>query len=83
MHLQSVSGVPSAVPLDIHTICTDGNGGWCTGRTDESFPIAPHQWPFDTGGGDTQNFVDEIEARLCLPLKVFAGRYEARHFIVD
>jgi hypothetical protein len=83
MHQQNVNGLDSSVPLDIHVICRGGDGGRCVDRTNETFPIAPYQWPFSTGGGDTQGFVDYIESRLCLPLKMFAGRYEARHFEID
>lgn len=83
MHLQSVTGVPDGVPFEVHTICTDGDGGNCSGGTGDQFSIAPHAWPFDTGGGDTQGFVDEMEARLCLPLTLFAGSYAARGFTVE
>lgn len=82
MHLQSVTGVPAGVPVDVHTICTGGDGGNCPGATGENFPIAPHVWPFDLGGGDTQGFVDAMEARFCLPLETFGGAYTARHFVV-
>jgi hypothetical protein len=79
MHGQTITGVPDGVPVDVHSICNDRNGGGnCDGGTGENFPIAPHQWPFDTGGGDTQGFISFIEAELCLPLKHFAGAYLAR-----
>jgi hypothetical protein len=84
MHGQTVSGVPDGVPVDIHVACADRNGGGnCTEPTGESFPIAAHQWPFDTGGGDTQGFVRFVEDQLCLPLKHFGGAYLAQHFEVD
>jgi hypothetical protein len=82
MHLQTVTGVPAGVPLDIHTICTGGDGGNCPGLTGEQFDIAAHAWPYDNGGGDTQGFVDFVEKRLCLPLEDFAGAYYARRFVV-
>lgn len=83
MHLQTLTGLDPAVPVDVHTVCTGGNGGNCPGTTGESFPIAPHHWPYDTGGGDTQGFIDFVEARFCLPLKIFAGGYLARRFTVN
>lgn len=82
MHLQTLSGLPSGVPLEVHTICTGGDGGNCPGSTGESFPVAPHAWPFDIGGGDTQGFINMIEARTCLPLRIFAGAGYGRSFHV-
>lgn len=82
MHLQTVRGLPSGVPLEVHTICTGGDGGNCPGFTGENFPIAPHSWPFDVGGGDTQGFINMIEARSCLPLRIFAGAGYGRSFEV-
>lgn len=83
MHLQTLTGLDPAVPVDVHTICTGGDGGNCPGFTGDNFPIAPYQWPYDTGGGDTQGFIDFVEARFCLPLKIFAGGYLARRFTVN
>lgn len=83
MHLQTVAGLDAAVPLEIHTICTGGDGGNCPGFTGEQFPIAPYQWPYDTGGGDLQGFIDYIEERLCLPLKIYSGAYQVRRFTVN
>ncbi|MBK6685735.1 MAG: choice-of-anchor D domain-containing protein [Deltaproteobacteria bacterium] len=83
MHLQTLTGLDPAVPVDMHTICTGGDGGNCPGFTGDNFPIAPYQWPYDTGGGDTQGFIDFVEARFCLPLKIFAGGYLARRFTVN
>jgi hypothetical protein len=83
MHMQTVDGLPNGVPFELHTICLDGDGGRCSAATGEQFPIAPHQWPFDIGGGDTQGFIEMVEADLCLPLKLFAGSYEARGFLVQ
>jgi hypothetical protein len=40
-------------------------------------------WPFDNQGGDTQGFIDEIERRLCLPLKIYAGTYSTSGFRVE
>ena len=82
MHLQTVSGLPTGVPLEVRTICTGGDGGNCPGFTGEDFPIAPHTWPFDVGGGDTQGFINMIEARTCLPLRIFAGAGYGRAFEV-
>lgn len=82
MHLQTITGVPAGVPVDTRTICTGGDGGNCPGVTGLRFAIAPHRWPFDTGGGDTQGFVGEVEARFCLPMKAFAGAYTARGYVV-
>lgn len=83
MHQQTVSGLHADVPLDIHTICADGDGGSCSTQTGETFPIATYQWPYSTGGGDTQGFVRYVEERLGLPLKLFAGAYKARGFVVE
>ncbi|MBM4281070.1 MAG: hypothetical protein FJ137_10020 [Deltaproteobacteria bacterium] len=84
MHAQTVRGVPDGVVVDNHAICADRNGGGnCTAPTGESFPIAAHQWPFDTGGGDTQGFIRFVEEQMCLPLKHFGGAYLARHFTLD
>lgn len=83
-HAQTISGVPEGVTADVHSICGDANGGGnCDVITGENFPVAPHQWPFDTGGGDTQGFVRFIESALCLPLKVFAGSYATHGFRVE
>ncbi|HEY6558248.1 MAG TPA: hypothetical protein VI072_13285 [Polyangiaceae bacterium] len=83
MHQQTVTGLHAGVPLDIHTICADGNGGSCSVRTDEWFPIGAYQWPYSSGGGDTQGFVRHVEERLGLPLKLFAAAYKARGFVVE
>lgn len=83
-HAATITGVPEGIPVDVQSICTDTNGGGnCDGMTGADFPIAPHQWPFDIGGGDTQGFVRYIEEQLCLPLKVFAGAYNTRGFHVE
>jgi hypothetical protein len=83
MHVPTVTGVPSGVPINMSSICTDGDGGRCSGTTGDDFPIAPHSWPFDYGGGDTQAFIDYVEHELCLPLSVFGGAYDTQSFIVD
>jgi hypothetical protein len=82
MHVQTVSGVPAGVPVEVRSICTGGDGGNCPGTTGAQFPIAAHRWPLDLGGGDTQGFVAHAEAELCLPLADFAGAYSARRFVV-
>ncbi|MFO0728263.1 MAG: choice-of-anchor D domain-containing protein [Myxococcota bacterium] len=82
MHLQTVTGVPSGTPLEVHTICTGGDGGNCPGFTGENFPVAAHQWPFDIGGGDTQGFIDMVEAQTCLPLRIFGGASMVREFVL-
>lgn len=84
MHAQSLTGAPADVPVDLHSICTDRNGGGsCDDTTGEDFPVAPSNWPFETGGGDTQGFIRFIESELCLPLKLFGGTYYARGFSVN
>lgn len=84
LHGQTVAGVPDGVRVDVRSMCTDANGGGnCTESTGDQFPVAPHQWPFDTGGGDTQGFISFVEQELCLPLKHFAGAYLARSFTVN
>jgi hypothetical protein len=82
MHAQTISGVPAGVTVEVRTLCSGGDGGHCLGRTDLEFPVAPHSWPYDLGGGDTQGFVDYIEQRSGLPLDSFAGAYGARRFVV-
>jgi hypothetical protein len=83
-HAATVSGVPEGVPVDVQSICVDTNGGGnCDGATGASFPVAPYQWPYDVGGGDTQGFVRHVEEQLCLPLKVFVGAYNTRGFHVE
>jgi hypothetical protein len=83
MHPPTLTGVPDGVPVDIASICTDGDGGNCSGRTGSNFPIAPIAWPFEYGGGDTQGFIDYVEAELCLPLTIFGGAYTSQSFIVQ
>ena len=73
MHLQSVTGVPAGVPVDSNSICTGGNGGNCPGFTGLDFPIGSYSWPFDALDDATQDFVDMVEKRFCLPLALFAG----------
>lgn len=83
-HAATITGVPDGVPVDVQSICVDTNGGGnCDGGTGADFPVAPHQWPFDVGGGDTQGFVRYVEEQLCLPLKLFAGAYNTRGFLVE
>jgi hypothetical protein len=79
MYQQTVGGLAPDVPLEVHTICVDRD---CSTQTGETFPVGAYQWPFSTGGGDTQGFVKEVERRFGLPLKLFAGAYEARGFVV-
>jgi hypothetical protein len=83
MHPPTVTGVPAGVPVDVASICTDGAGGRCTAQTGANFPIAPYQWPFDFGGGDTPGFIDYVEAELCLPLTIFGGIYATQSFVVN
>ncbi|MEQ1569841.1 MAG: hypothetical protein ABMA64_29670 [Myxococcota bacterium] len=83
MHPQTVVGAPAGIPVEIHTICADGDGGWCITPTGESFPVGAFWWPFDIGGGSTQAVIDLLEAETCLPLKVFGGTYETQHIVVD
>jgi hypothetical protein len=82
VHAQTISGVPAGVAVEVRTLCSGGDGGHCLGRSDLDFPVAPHSWPYDLGGGDTQGFVDYIEQRSGLPLDSFAGAYTARRFVV-
>ncbi len=83
MYRPAVSGLGPDVPLDIHTICTESDWQGCTAYSDETFPVGAYQWPHSTGGGDTQGFVKHVEARLRLPLKIFAGADQARGFVVE
>jgi hypothetical protein len=83
MHPPTVTGVPAGVTVDLNSICTDGAGGSCDGQTGANFPVAPHTWPFDYGGGDTQGFIDYVEAELCLPLSIFGGIYSTQSFVVN
>lgn len=80
-HRQRVTGLAPSVPLDLHPICTAGSGGACnSSNTGEMHPAAAFRWPFDGGGGDTQAFVDLVETRTCLPLRMFAGDAGATGF---
>jgi hypothetical protein len=82
MHMQTVDGVPAGVPVGVETVCLDGAGGACDQMTGLNVPVAGIEWPMNTGGGDTQGFVEYIEARTCLPLEVFSGAYTAFGFDV-
>lgn len=80
-HRPQLRGLDPGVPLDIHAICSAGSGGACnSSNTGEMFPVVAYQWPFDVGGGDTQAFVDLVETRTCLPLRMFAGDAGATAF---
>lgn len=80
-HRQSVTGLDPTVPLELRPICTAGSGGACnSSNTGEMHPAAAFRWPFDVGGGDTQAFVDLVETRTCLPLRMFAGDAGATGF---
>ena len=83
MHNQTLSGLPAGTPSQIRMVCSGGGGGNCLGPTGDYFPVASHQWPYDTGGGATQDFVDLVEDELCLPLKMFGGVYYGTEFTVD
>jgi hypothetical protein len=73
---QSVAGA-GAIPVSYYGNYPGGSGNLGGAPDNTAF-----QWPLDTGGGNTQDFLLRVENLLGTRISSFTGAYQAAHFTV-